>query len=180
VNSEIQAASSRIHEPQTTGDPLPVADHFDAPHTHSPIGVNPVIAPHPGPGETLVMYHPHSQCPMWIVPTTELHGPGGPGECDVRRDSDVAAPGTNCYAPFPTRADFEQAELFVNNNCSDKYINAQLNLGCMNGMSLEVRTSRMMHRLLACGVEEDFTDDSKVSPVCFTVKMTRTCCLRCP
>lgn len=100
---------------------------------------------------------------MRVIPTAELHGPS---QRVVRQD--VWKP-EDSYAPFPTRADFEQAEVFVNNNCSDKLINSQLKLAHRHGMRLEVRTARQMHKLLALGVGED-TDDSHVRPVHLTLK----------
>ena len=111
------------------------------------------------PGETLITYHPHSWCPMRIVPTTELHVPS---ERAIRHD--IKKP-EDSYAPFPTRADFEQAEVSVNNNCSNKFIDTQLKFECQNGMHLKVQTSRKMHELLARGIEGDSMDDFKVSSV---------------
>ena len=57
---------------------------------------------------------------MRIVPTAELHSPS---ERAVRNDMKNPE---DSYAPFPTRADFEQAELFVNNNNSDKFIDSDI------------------------------------------------------
>ena len=107
-------------------------------------------------GETLIVYHPHSRCPMRIVPTAELHSPH---KHTVRHDIKTQQAS---YAPFPTRADFEQAEIFINNNCSDKYINTQLKFECRNGMDLKVKSSCEMHKLLTHSVEEDVADESKV------------------
>ena len=129
----------------------------DTPYEPPLIGVNPAIALQPG--ETLIVYHPHSQYPMRVVPTAELNTLSEHITCHNIKTAEAS------YAPFPTRADFEQAELFVNNNCTDKFINSQLKLACRNGMRLEVKTSRKMHELLAHGAGEDSTDDSKVCPV---------------
>jgi len=137
-------------------DPPPAGPH-EPPST----GVNPTVALHPG--ETLIIYHPHSQCPMRIVPTTELHGPSERAvQHNIEREEDS-------YSPFPTRADFEQAELFVNHDCSDKLIDNQLTLAHRNGMRLEVKTSRKMHELLARGAGEK-VDDYKACFVHFTTK----------
>ena len=104
---------------------------------------------------------------MRVVPTVELHS------SNERAPQQGIGEPEDCYAPFPTRADFEQAELFVNNNCSDRLINAQLTLARQNGMRLEMKTAREMHKLLACGAGVD-ADDSQVRPVHFTKK---TSCL---
>ena len=119
-----------------------------------PIGVDPTLVTLQ-PGETLVVHHPHSRRPMCVLPTTELHGPK---EHSVRHGTEKPE---NPYTPFPTRTDFEQAEIFINHNCSDKLVNNQLKLACKNGMRLKVKSSREMHKLLANGVGEN-TDDSKV------------------
>lgn len=111
-------------------------------------------------GETLVVPHPHSQSPMRIVPTTKLHSPY---ERTVLHNIKTAEAS---YAPFPTRADFEQAEIFVNNNCSNKLIDDQLKFSRQNGMHINMKSSHEMHKLLARGVEEDITNDSKVGSVC--------------
>jgi len=121
------------------------------------IGVNPTVALQPG--ETLVVFHPHSQCPMHVASTTELHDSR---ERTIRHDIKTSKAS---YAPFPTRADFEQAEIFINNDCPNKLIDQQLKFACRNGMHLEVNSSHKMHELLSHGVEEDFTDDSKVGSV---------------
>lgn len=107
---------------------------------------------------------------MRIIPTVELHGPR---ERTVRQDIKSRKAS---YAPFPTRADFEQAEIFVNNNCSNKFVNTQLKFQHRNGMGLKVKSSRKMHELLGRGVEEEFTDDSKVVS---SVRVKITCSSRC-
>ena len=95
---------------------------------------------------------------MHIIPTVDLHGPT---ECaiwhDIRRLEDN-------YAPFPTRADFEQTEIFINDGCSDKHIDKQLKFQCRNGMALQMKTAWEMHTLLARGVGED-VDDSMVGSI---------------
>ena len=115
------------------------------------------------PGETLIVYHPHSQYPMRIVPTTELYNPSGntiQHDIKTKRAS---------YAPFPTRADFEQAEIFIINNCSDKFMNTQLKFTRNNGMCLRVKNARQMHKLLACDTEGDSMGDLKVISILFVV-----------
>ena len=151
--------------------PHTILGHSDNPpssssSTQPPLsGVSPAVALQPG--ETLIVYHPHSQCPMRVVPTTELHGPS---EHTIQHKTETPKAS---FAPFPTRADFEQAEIFVNNNCSNKHINAQLKFARNNGMHLEVKNSRQMHELLARGTEEDLTNDSmKVGRVCSTMEIT--------
>ena len=141
-----------------TESPLPGSPSgANTPHELPLTGASPAVTLQPG--ETLIVYHPYSQYPMHITPTAELHGP-------IERTAwhDIKTPGAS-YTPFPTRADFEQAELFVNSNISNKYIDAQLKLAQNNGMRLKVKTLRKMHKLLAHGVEEDLVDDSKVGSV---------------
>ena len=108
------------------------------------------------PGETLIVYHPHSQCPARIIPTAKLQGPS-----ERTTQHDTKGPET-AYAPFPTQADFKQAKIFVNNNCSNQLIDTQLKFAHRNGMHLSMKSSHEMHKLLACSVEE-VTNDSKVS-----------------
>ena len=139
------------------GLPPILPDSMEATCDHPSIGINPAVTL--CPGQTLVIHHPHSQYPAHIIPTAELHHP-----CEHVARCDVGVSEAS-YAPFPTRADFEQAEIFVNNNCSDKFINAQLKFACRNGMRLGVRSSREMHQLLACGVDGDLTGSSKVRAV---------------
>lgn len=139
----------------------PPPDSSNGLDTPLSIGANTTVTLQPG--ETLVIYHPHSRCPMRIVPTAELHSTS---ERAIRHD--IKKP-EDSYAPFPTRADFEQAELFVNNNCSDKLVNSQLKFGRQNGMNLEVKTARKMHELLARGFGGD-TDNSRAGPIQSTVK----------
>ena len=120
------------------------------------IGVERSFAPKPG--ETLVMYHPHSQRPMRVAPTADPHGPTErTHRHDIRKSEDS-------YAPFPSRADFEQAEIFINDGCSDEHIDKQLKFQRENGPHLKVKTAREMHRLLALGVGED-VDDSRVGSI---------------
>ena len=108
------------------------------------------------PGETLVLYHPHSQCPRRVFPTVDLHTP-----CQHMTWRDIETAKAS-YAPLPTRADFEQAEIFIIINCSNKLIDDQLRFQCQNGLKLGMKTSHDMHKLLALSIEEDLTDDSKV------------------
>ena len=62
---------------------------------------------------------------MRIVPTAELYSPT---ERAVRHDIEKPE---DSYAPFPTRADFKQAEIFVNYNSSDKLFNEQPTKVCV-------------------------------------------------
>ena len=145
-------------------DPLPGSPNgINVDHEPPPIGVDPtgVVLQ---PGETLVVYHPHSQRPTRIVPTAELHGPREHIIWHTIKPEDS-------YAPFPTKADFEQAEFFINNNCSDGYINGQLGLSHKRGTCLKVKTAREMHELLAHGFGEN-TDDSRVGSICSAIKIS--------
>jgi len=141
---------------------------IDVGHEPPSIGVDPtgVVLQ---PGETLVVSHPHSRCPIRVVPTAELHSPS---KHIIQRT--IGKP-EDSYAPFPTRADFEQAEIFVNNNSSDRHINDhhQLKFSHRTGTCLKVKTAREMHELLAHGFGED-TDDSRVGSVHSVIKVSHS------
>jgi len=96
---------------------------------------------------------------MRIAPTAELHGPTERTHWDdIRKPEDS-------YTPFPSRADFKQVEIFVNDGCSDKHIDKQLKFQCESlGLRLKMKTAREMHKLLALGVGED-VDDSRVGSI---------------
>jgi hypothetical protein len=53
------------------------------------------------------------------------------------------------WHPFPSRADFEQAELFLRFDVSDPQIDAQLKLNCPLGHSVTMESAREFHRILA-------------------------------
>ena len=97
-------------------------------------------------GQTLVVYHPHSQHPPEIINTPELTFPREP-----RQSLLPVKP----WAPFTSRDDFEQAELFIKHNCTNRHINDQL---CLNhkrslhnqspGGPPSMKNAREMHKIL--------------------------------
>lgn len=70
-------------------------------------------------GKTLIVYHPHAQHPPEIVDTTTLSL-----TCEPQSSFLPEEP----WAPFKSHGDFEQAELFVKHNCTNRLINDQLHL----------------------------------------------------
>ena len=136
---------------------------MDRPSEPPSMWTNPAATPLQ-PGETLIVYHPHSKFPMHITPTTDLHSQS---EDTTRCDTETQK--ASC-APFPTRADFNQAAIFINNNCSDKFINTQLKFLRDNGMCLKVKNACQMHKLLVCGTEDDSIGNLKVCFIQFTVR----------
>jgi hypothetical protein len=58
------------------------------------------------------------------------------------------------HASFSIRADFEQAEFFVNEGCSDERLGAQLEFQLLHGMVLQVKTARKVRELLARRAEQ--------------------------
>jgi hypothetical protein len=70
-------------------------------------------------GKTLIIYHPHAQRPPEIVDTATL---------SLTREPQQTPLPTMPWAPFTSRDDFEQAELFIKHNCTNRLINDQLHL----------------------------------------------------
>ena len=107
-------------------------------------------------GQTLVVYHPHAQRLPQVIPTSEL--PTLSRHPNILEDctDDTRPP----YFPFETLADFEQTEIFVKRNCTDPFINEQLDLwrryAPNDGVTL--KNAREMHQYLwAAGIEEDLS-----------------------
>ena len=97
------------------------------------------------PGQTLIVYHPFSGQPPEIVDTAHLAW---------TREPDICPPSEEPYAPFKTRADFEQAEIFIRHNCADTMINDQLRLNQEVSQAREqdthaMKNAREMHKILA-------------------------------
>ena len=72
------------------------------------------------------------------------------------------------WAPFASHHDFEQAELFIKHNCTNKLINDQLHLNqkCNSykhspGNPLPMKNAHEMHRIL-----EEAESDLDISLVC--------------
>ena len=69
------------------------------------------------------------------------------------------------WAPFKTRFDFEQAELFLHHNCPDTMINSQLQLNQrVSQDAWTMKTARGMHKILAEAAQHQ--DTSSVSILC--------------
>jgi hypothetical protein len=117
-------------------------------------------------GKTLIIYHPHARKLPIIVDTVAAQsGPSSHGapipEPTNGSDSEEAP-----WTPFTTLADFEQTALFLNYNCADPQIDAQLALirASSDGTNITLRNAKEMHRLLAGALDmEDLTDVSLFS-----------------
>ena len=97
------------------------------------------------PGQTLIVYHPFAGHPPEVVDTAKLA---------LTREPDIPLPLAEPYAPFATRADFEQAEIFLRHNCTNSMINDQLRLNqntLQPGQSgvQTMKNAHKMHRILA-------------------------------
>jgi len=96
-------------------------------------------------GEVWVEYHPASGKRSEIL---------RPQVADIPIAS-ISPPNDTALAPwhpFITRADFEQAELFLRYDCTDSYINAQLRLihsGSPLSHSITMQSAKEMHAILA-------------------------------
>ena len=98
------------------------------------------------PGKTLIIYHPHAQHPPEITDTAVL---------SLTREPQPPPLPTVPWAPFSSRDDFEQAELFIKHNCSNRLINDQLRLNQKQDSCdhhphnpLSMRNARDLHKVL--------------------------------
>jgi len=110
-------------------------------------------------GKTLIIYHPHAQHPPEIVDTATL---------SLAREPQPSPSHTMPWAPFTSRDDFEQAELFIKHNCTNRLINDQLFLNQKRGLHNHgpddlpsMKNAREMHRIL-----EEAGSDLDISSVC--------------
>ena len=117
------------------------------PHDEFGIGTTPELGGSDTlqPGQTLVIYHPFAEHPPKVIDTAKL---------TLAREPDISPPSEEPYAPFSTRADFEQAEIFIRYNCTNSMIDDQLRLNQKTSQAGEpnVRTmknAREMHKILA-------------------------------
>jgi len=122
-------------------------------------GLNALIQTPLQPGKTLIIYHPHAQHPPDIVDTTAL---------SQTREPQPFLPLEQPWAPFGSCDDFEQAELFIKHNCTNRLINDQL---CLNQKQYShdhpgdpplMKNAREMHRVL-----EEAGSEFDVSSVCW-------------
>lgn len=104
------------------------------------------------PGQTLVVYHPFAEHPPEIIDTAKLMR---------TREPILLPPPEEPYAPFATRADFEQAEVFIRHNCTNTMINDQLHLNqeTSHGSKPHAQSmgnAREMHKIIAeAGEQQD-------------------------
>ena len=138
------AISSNSHDDSSIGNPV----DLDA-ITQTPLQL----------GETLIIYHPHSQHPPEVINTALL---------SLTREPQHPLLPEEPWAPFASRDDFEQAELFIKHNCTNRLINDQLHLNqkrdahnCDPGDPPPMKNAREMHRIL-----EEAGSDLDVSSVC--------------
>ena len=113
------------------------------------------------PGQTLIVYHPFSGQPPEIVDTAHLAW---------TREPDICPPAEEPYAPFKTRTDFEQAEIFIRHNFADTAINDQLQLNQRVSQTTDqgahtMKNAREMHKILAeAGQYQDTSSVSLLHP----------------
>jgi len=114
------------------------------------------------PGQTLIIYHPFAEHPPEVIDTAHLAW---------TRESNTYLPSGEPYAPFETRTDFEQAELFVHHNFSNTVINDQLQLNQRVSQASEqgvqtMKNAREMHKILAqAGQYQDTSSVSLLHPL---------------
>lgn len=93
------------------------------------------------PGQTLIVYHPFAEHPPEIIDTANL---------TWTQELETSPPPEEPWAPFKTRADFEQAELFLHHNCADSMINDQLKLNHAISPGVQtMKNAHEMHKILA-------------------------------
>ena len=122
---------------------MPGSDFRDM---HQAAAQDPVVQPTElNEGEVWVEYHPASgKRPEILYPMDTLpHGPLPAEPFDDRLPP---------WYPFKSRADFEQAELFLRFDVSDSHIDAQLKLmvtDCPLGHSVTLQSANEFHATLA-------------------------------
>jgi hypothetical protein len=125
---------------------MPGSDFGDM---HQTAALGPVVQPTElNEGEVWVEYHPASgKRPEILRPMDTLpHGP--PTSLPAELSDDRLPP----WYPFKSRADFEQAELFLRFDVSDPQIDAQLKLmvtDCPLGHSVTLQSAKEFHATLA-------------------------------
>ena len=116
-------------------------------------------------GQTLVVYHPFAERHPEIVDTAELT------RSRASSIPPLSDPSEEPYTPFKTRADFEQAEIFIHHNCTDTMINNQLHLNqTVSGASGQdiytLKNAHEMHKILAqAGQHQDTSSVSFLDPL---------------
>ena len=93
------------------------------------------------PGQTLIVYHPFAEHPPEIINTANL---------TWTQEPNILQPSEEPWSPFKTRADFEQAELFLHHNCTDSMVNDQLHLNqTVSPVVQTMKNAHEMHKILA-------------------------------
>ena len=97
-------------------------------------------------GEVWIEYHPASGKQAEILRADHFLGPSVI-PTDFLHNPDIPP-----WHPFRSRADFEQTELFLNNDCSDPFIDSQLKIihsGSPSKNHVTLQSAKDMHRTLA-------------------------------
>jgi hypothetical protein len=100
-----------------------------------------------GDGEVWVEYHPASGKPPELLSSMDIRTPATTALPSKPFDEEVPP-----WYPFKSRADFEQAELFLRFDVSDPHIDAQLKLmvtDCPLGHSVTMTSAKEFHAILA-------------------------------
>jgi hypothetical protein len=145
---DINASDLCSDDPTTSGN-----DHGEA------TSLDKLIQTPLPPGKTLIIYHPHAQHPPEVVDTNTL---------SLLRKRQPSHFGPEPWAPFASRDDFEQAELFIKHNSTNHMIDAQLHLNQKRDSHHHppaglppMKNAREMHKIL-----EEARSDLDMSSVC--------------
>ena len=121
---------------ETTPPPGNPRDDFGIGTTPDYQGLGPLH-----PGQTLIVYHPFAEHHSEVVNTADLLW---------TQELATSPPSEEPWAPFKTRVDFEQAELFLHHNCPDSMINNQLQLNHKVSPGVQtMKNAYEMHKILA-------------------------------
>jgi len=131
----------------------------DSGDTNNPPDVGALIQTPLQPGKTLIIYHPHAQCPPEVINTNTLL---------FTREPQPSLLPSEPWAPFTSRDDFEQAEFFIKHGCTNSMINDQLRLNqrrdlCCHGPGVppSMRNACEMHKTF-----EEAVSDLDISSAC--------------
>ena len=117
-------------------------------------------------GEVWIEYHPASGKRPEILQIEQIYQPSAVTLPTVLFDEHIPP-----WHPFCSRADFEQAELFLRADCTDSFIDAQLKLihaGSPLGHSITLKSAKEMHKILAqIPTIEDLPDVSVVPRIIY-------------
>lgn len=164
MGSQTDPAPHRLHTkspPFGAGDPTEGHAHRTNSPDDSILGTIPLLKT----GQMYIVPHPHSGEMPHLVKSLLLQ-PSKPGEAPpsqltsssvgIRMESILPA-----YHPFTSESNFEQAELFIKDNCTDRHINKQLKLVInaanhdKNAPPMDFKNAKEMHRLLRSSLVYD-------------------------